>query len=100
MSAASVKDLAKEYGAEVSDLAANLAIEAFKDIRHYPNGTSTEDIEKDLDANINKIAMAAVEIDSKVGLEGQVAHSENGMVRTYTEGILSYKGVIGYAHII
>ena len=100
MDAARVKELATEYGAEVSTLAANLAIEAFKDIRHYPIGMTDEQIDKDLDDNENKIAMAAVEIDSKVGIEGQVAHSENGMVRTYTDGLLAYRGVTGYAHII
>lgn len=100
MDAARVKDLAKEYGAEVSTLAANLAIEAFRDIRHYPNKMSDAQIDKDLNDNENKIAMAAVEIDSKVGVEGQVAHSENGMVRTYTDGLLAYRGVTGYAHII
>ena len=97
---ASVKEKATKYGAEVSDLAVELAIETFKDLRHYPRGVDVDLINKDLEANLNKIAMAAVEIEAKVGVEGQVAHSENGTVRTYTDGILAYRSVTGYAHII
>lgn len=94
-----VKDMANEYGAEVSDLSVGLAIEAFKDIRNYPSSLDVDQIDRDVEANLNKIAMAAVEIDSKDGTENQISHSENGISRGYYEGIMAYKGVIGYAHI-
>lgn len=95
----SVKEIATKYGDEPSDLAIGLSIEMFKDIRHYPSDTTEDKIEEDMEAHINKIAMAAVEIESKNGVENQTAHNENGVNRTYHNGILAYKGLIAIAHI-
>ena len=44
--------------------------------------------------------MAAIEIDAKDGVEGQTAHSESGYNRTYSDGIMAYKDVIGFANVV
>ena len=50
--------------------------------------------------NKAKIAMAAIEIDSKDGAENQLSHSESGISRSYYEGIMAYKDVIGFANVL
>ena len=50
--------------------------------------------------SIAKIAMAVVEIDAKDGVEGQTAHSESGYNRTYSDCIMAYKDVIGFANVL
>ena len=47
-----------------------------------------------------KDLMAAIEIDSKNGAENQLSHGENGISRSYFEGILAYKDVIGFANVL
>ena len=97
----SVKNMATEYGdADVSMLSVGLAIEAFRGARNYPPSYDDSRILSDMEANVNKIAMAAVEIESKNGVEGQVAHSENGISRTYYSGIMAYRDVIGFARAV
>lgn len=54
----------------------------------------------DLEKNKAKIAMAAIEIDSKNGAENQLSHSENGISRTFSEYLMAYKGVVGFANCI
>ena len=54
--------------------------------RRFPFGDYPEDIEpryKDLQIRI------AVEMANKVGVEGQVSHSENGISRTYSSASVS-----------
>ena len=94
----SVKETTTKYG-EVSDLAIGLSLEMFKDIRRYPADYDSDRIEEDMKKNVNKIAMAAVEIESKNGVENQIGHNENGTSRTYYEGILAFKDVLALAHI-
>lgn len=96
----SVKDIATEYGADVSALSVGLAIEAFKSARNYPSSCDDGSILLDMTANINKIAMAAVEIESKDGLENQVSHSENGVSRAYHAGIMAYRDIVGFAVVV
>lgn len=93
----SIKSMATKYGADVSALSVGLAIEAFRDVRNYPASYDEEAVLSDMNANINKIAMAAVEIDSKDGQENQVSHSEYGITRTYSAGIMAYRDVVGFA---
>ena len=97
---AKIKSMTTEYGAETSDLVVALAIEQFETIRNYP--TSWDETKKlaDMEKNKAKIAMAVVEIDAKDGIEGQIAHSESGYNRTYSDGIMAYKGVIGFANVL
>lgn len=97
---ADVKSMTTEYGVETSNLVVSLAIEQFETIRNYP--TSWDETKKlaDMEKNKAKIAMAAIEIDSKDGAENQLSHSENGTSRSYYEGIMAYKDVIGFANVL
>lgn len=97
-----IKAAITEYDSEieVSDLTVNLAIEAFETLRNYPGSWDEDKILADLEKNKAKIAMAAIEIDSKNGAEGQTQMSENGISRTYSEYLMAYKGVIGFANCI
>lgn len=98
---ADVKAMTTEYlGYEVSALVLQLAIEQFETIRNYPKSYTEEMKIADMRKNISKIAMAVVEIDSKDGAENQLSHSENGISRSYYEGIMAYKDVIGFANIL
>ena len=89
-----------EYGASTSDLVIDLAIEAFVDIRNYPASWTEERKLSDMERNISKIAMAAIEIDSKDGAENQLSHSENGISRAYAENLLAYRNIIGYVGVL
>lgn len=93
-----IKLMITEYGAEisVSGLTISLAIEIFEELRNYPGSWDKDKILADLEKNKAKIAMAAIEIDSKNGAENQLSHSENGTSRTYSEYLMAYKGVVGF----
>ena len=95
-----IKSKTTEYGVNASNLAVDLAIEQFEVIRNYP--ASWDEIKKlaDMEKHKAKIAMAAIEIDSKDGAENQLSHSENGTSRSYYDGIMAYKGVIGFANVL
>ena len=97
-----IKEMTAEYDSEikVSDLTVNLAIEAFETLRNYPGSWDEDKILADLEKNKAKIAMAAIEIDSKNGAENQLSHSENGISRTFSEYLMAYKGVVGFANCI
>ena len=95
-----IKSMTTEYGVETSDLVITLAIEQFETIRNSP--VSWDETKKlaDMKKNKAKIAMAAIEIDSKDGAENQLSHSENGTSRSYYDGIMAYKDVIGFANVV
>ncbi len=97
-----IKEMTAEYDSEikVSDLTVNLAIEAFETLRNYPGSWDEDKILADLEKNKAKIAMAAIEIDSKNGAENQLSHSENGISRTFSDCLMAYKGVVGFANCI
>jgi hypothetical protein len=95
-----IKATTTEYGVQTSDLVVSLAIELFCDIRNYPYSWSDEQKLTDMEKNKAKIAMAAIEIDSKDGAENQLGHSENGISRSYADHLLAYKDVIGFANCI
>lgn len=97
-----IRNMIAEYDEEitVSGLVINLAIEAFKELRNYPGSWNEDKILADLEKNKAKIAMAAIEIDSKNGAENQLSHSENGISRTFSEYLMAYKGVVGFANCI
>ena len=86
-----VKSMITEYSAEisVSGLTVSLAIEAFETLRNYPGSWDEDKILADLKKNKAKIAMAAIEIDS-----------ENGISRTFSEYLMAYKGVVGFANCV
>ena len=95
-----IKTMTTEYGVTTSDLVVSLAIEQFENIRNYPASWSEDRKLADMEKNKAKIAMAAIEIDSKDGAENQTSMSENGISRTYYEGIMAYKDVIGFANVL
>ena len=95
-----IKSMTTEYGVETSDLVVNLAIEQFETIRNYPASFDEAKKLADMEKHKAKIAMAAIEIDSKDGAENQLSHSENGTSRSYYDGIMAYKGVIGFANVL
>ena len=97
---AKIKSMTTEYGAETSDLVVTLAIEQFETIRNYPPSWDETKKLDDMEKHKAKIAMAVVEIDAKDGVEGQTAHSESGYNRTYSDGIMAYKDVIGFANVV
>ena len=95
-----IKSMTTEYGVKTSDLVVILAIEQFETIRNYPSSWDEEKKLADMEKNKAKIAMAAIEIDSKDGAENQLSHSENGISRTYSDGIMAYKDVVGFVNTI
>lgn len=97
---AKIKAMTTEYGVETSDLVITLAIEQFTAIRSYPASWDEAKELADMEKNKAKIAMAAIEIDAKDGAENQLSHSENGTSRSYYEGIMAYKDVIGFANVL
>lgn len=97
---AKIKSMTTEYGVTVSELVVTLAIEQFETIRNYPASWDEEKRLADMEKNKSKIAMAAIEIDSKDGAENQLSHSENGISRSYFEGIMAFKDVIGFANVV
>lgn len=97
---AKIKSMTTEYGVTVSELVVTLAIEQFETIRNYPASWDEEKKLADMEKNKAKIAMAAIEIDSKDGAENQLSHSENGISRSYFEGIMAFKDVIGFANVV
>lgn len=97
---AKIKSMTTEYGVETSDLVVTLAIEQFEAIRNYPSSWDEAKRLADMEKNKAKIAMAAIEIDSKDGAENQLSHSENGVSRSYSEYIMAYKDVIGFANVL
>ena len=97
---AKIKSMTTEYGVETSELVVTLAIEQFETIRNYPSSWNEEKKLVDMEKNKAKIAMAAIEIDSKDGAENQLSHSENGISRSYYDGIMAYKDVIGFANVL
>ena len=98
---ADVKSMTTEYlGYEANALVIQLAIERFASLRNYPSSYTDEMKLDDMRNNIAKIAMAVVEIDAKDGAEGQLSHGESGISRTYYNGIMAYKGVIGFANVL
>jgi hypothetical protein len=97
----SVTIKAAEYlGYNPKDLVVNMAIELFKDARNYPPSYSEDKITADMTLNINKIAMAVVELDSKEGAENELSHSENGINRQYNKSIMAYNSIPQFLHVI
>lgn len=72
-----------KYSITLKPLSVDLAVEIYSDKRKYPSDYTSEMILADQTSNLAKLTMAAVEIDGMDGIEGQIAHSENGMTRSY-----------------
>lgn len=91
-----IKAKTTEYGVTVSELSITLAIEIFADLRNYPSSWNDDKRLADMEKNKSKIAMGAIEIDSKEGAENQLTHNANGTNRSFYAGIMVYKDVIGF----
>lgn len=92
---------ATEYlGYAPKQLTVDMAIEIFADLRRYPSDYTADMILDDKELNIAKISMAVVELDAKIGIEGQISHSENGMARNYGSLLnpKAYANVVQIAH--
>lgn len=50
---------------------------------HFPADYSEEKIAARLDRCCNALAMACVDVYARIGAEGEKAHNENGVSRTY-----------------
>lgn len=50
---------------------------------HFPMDYTEEKIAERLDRCVNAMAMACIEVYSRAGAEGERAHSENSISRTY-----------------
>ena len=70
-------------GEAPKELSVDLAIEFYKDLRNYPASFTDVMIETDMTANLSKIVYATIEIDAKIGVEGQTSHNDNGTNRGY-----------------
>lgn len=99
---AQIKIMVKDYAPDItiSSMVVSLAIESFETLRNYPGSWNEDKILADLEKNKAQIAMAAIEIESKNGAENQLSHSENGISRTFSDCLMAYKGVIGFANCI
>ena len=50
---------------------------------HFPNDYTEEQIATRLGRCVNALAMACIDVYSRMGAEGEKAHSENAISRTY-----------------
>ena len=57
---------------------------------HFPGYFTEERIVSELKRGKNTMAMACVDIYSKVGAEGQKSHSENSVSRTYESAWITF----------
>ena len=91
-----VRDKALEYVRETGESIetfplsiVDFVIEQISQNCHFPSHFSESNIVSDLSKGKNALAMACVEIYAKVGAEGQITHSENGISRTYNSSWIS-----------
>lgn len=91
-----VRGKAKEYVTETGEAMeafplsiVDFVIEHISQNCHFPSHFEEKNIVSDLSKGKNTLAMACVEIYGKVGGEGQRAHSENGVSRTYDSSWIS-----------
>lgn len=98
----SVMEKATTYlGEAPKQLSVDLAMEIYRDARHFPKSFTTDQIDADMTANLSKIAYAAIEIDAKIGVEGQISHNDNGTNRGYGNLPLpkAYASVVQFADV-
>ena len=77
----------------------DFVVEKFNDRRCYSDDFSEAKIEKDHIKHKATITMAMIDIESKVGAEGETSHSENGISRSYESAYISsniFSGIFPY----
>lgn len=57
---------------------------------HFPKHFTERNIVYDLERGKNSLAMACIDIYSKVGGEGQLSHSENNVSRSYQSAWITF----------
>lgn len=86
-------DYLKESGEEIKEFPTSIVdyvIEFTRNGCHFPKHFKEKDIVEDLEKGKSALAMACIDIYSKIGAEGQVAHSENGVSRTYESSWITF----------
>lgn len=90
-------------GQTPSPMLIDFVVEKFKQHRNYPLHFTDSIIEDDLYKHISTIAMAVVDMISKMGAEGEESHSENGVTRKYESAYIStniFIDVLPYVNIL
>lgn len=85
-----------------SKMLIDFVIEKYKQRRNYPPSFKEEMIEEDLFNHKTTIAMAVIDMFSKLGAEGEKSHSENGVTRNYENAYIStsiFIDVLPYVNI-
>lgn len=106
-----LNELATEYlksydeseDVKVSPMLLDFVIEKYKQHRNFPSTFTEEKIDSDMRSHISTIAMAVVDIYMKSGAEGEKAHTENGVVRTYENAYISnsvFNDVLPYVKVL
>lgn len=93
-----VSDRAREYIVETGEemerfplSIVDFVIEHLSQSCHFPSHFTDKEVVSDLSKIKNTLVMACVEIYARSGAEGQIAHNENGISRTYDGAWLSSK---------
>jgi hypothetical protein len=76
-------------GDTVLTLLADFVIEKFKQRRSYPSDYTDTQINADLDKFSATIKMAAIDVEAKMGAEGEKSHTENGIIHLFENAYIS-----------
>lgn len=80
----------------------DFVVEKYKQHRNFPYAMTDDVIEQDLYNHMSTIAMAVVDLYSKLGAEGEISHTENGVTRQYENAYVStsiFNDVLPYVNI-
>ena len=86
----------------ISPFLIDFVIEKYKQHRNYPMSFTDKTIEDDLNNHITTIAMAVIDMLNKLGAEGEISHTENGVSRQYENAYVStniFYDVLPYVNI-
>lgn len=102
-----VSDKAREYLEETGEKIekfpmsiVDFVIEYATEQCHFPKNFNEKQIVTDLARSKNSLAFACNEIYAKTGAEGQTAHSENGISRSYDSAWISPKLLSGLPNYV
>lgn len=87
------KDYLSENGIAVDSFPVTIAdfvVEYTINGCHFPKHFSEKDIVYDLEKGKNSLAAACIDIYAKIGAEGQTAHGENGVSRSYDNAWITF----------
>lgn len=102
-----VSDKAREYLAETGEKIekfpmsiVDFVVEHAMENCHFPKNFTEKQMVTDLARCKNSLAMACSDVYAKAGAEGQKAHSENGISRTYDSAWISPKLLSGLPNYV